>query len=618
MKQPLSNLKAKKYLLMFSLLFIFLGVSKSPSFALKLMPPEFKEISPIQKQAVEYLKNNEFDKVILLGTKMVKDKPEDFGGYLLLSLAYIGKGDVKNALAEAERAKRIRPEYGFNIYLYIGKAFATEKRYFKALIYLKKASKIKQAPEVMKQIASIYLARGQVIKARQYYEQVLDSLPDYLNLSRIYLLEKHYQQAVMFAKKAIKENQKALGGYVILGNSYLMMNEFDHAKQSYLRILNLHPKFFMVIYYLGLIDIIQHKYDQAIDNFSKVISISPRIKEAHLGKAVAWHLRGDLDKAQDTALKAIDAAPHDFLAYLALGNICISLNEHRKANAAFEKAAKLFHDFALPGFKASDYFKGGDLLGPANFTLSNIYLREGLFRQAIGAVDAGLGASSNENPYLLLTKALAESKLGNLKKAEKTYARVMKKHPLIVSACIGMGDLLAHRGDINKAIVQYIKASRIAPKWFKPHLVLGYFYIKNGKTEKAIREFKKVISLFPESVIGYNQLAWVLTEKTKKYNLALTYALKGYKLDNENIDMQDTLGWIYYKLQEYKKAEKVYARITSAKIKNPVVFYHSGQVYTKLNKKEKAAVAFENALNISEEFDGASNAKRMLKRMYNF
>jgi tetratricopeptide (TPR) repeat protein len=250
----------------------------------------------------------------------------------------------------------------------------------------------------------------------------------------------------------------------------------------------------------------------------------------------------------------------------------------------------------------------------AYFTLSNLFYRQGLFDRIIKTVGKGF-AESSRSPFFALTEARAEAKRGNTARAEKIYTSIMEEEPEVVSSYIDMGDLAANRNDFKEAIIFYKKAISIAPELSNIYLGLGGFYNKINDFDSAISYYKKAISLSPESVIGYNQLAWTLAERKGDVKAGLTYALKGGQLNPKNIEMKDTLAWIYYQMGNYDEALDAYKSISPIKTNNPNIYYHLGLVSQKLNRKDEAIRWFENALNLTDEFAKADDIKEHLESL---
>ncbi len=589
------------------------------SIAATLLDPEIEKSlqkrSPKHDKAIQILKNNDFDAAIRMANEILQNSPLDSSARLILAMAYLGKGDEKKARYQAEHVKKADAAFSAVIYDSMGKFYSVKERYYKALIYFQKSLTIKDDPGVMRSMASVYLAQGRLKKARTAYQKILDSQPVYLPLSRIFLMEKDFQNAILYAQKVIQENPKNLNAYLILGTSYLLTDNLDQSEKYFLLIKKMNPKFLLASYYLGIINLIQNKYIDSLRHFDNVLLISPRIKEARLYSIVAWHLIGDYEKAKTEALKTIALDTSDNLSHLVLGNLFLSEKDFERANQAYQKAGGFIPDFELNNFKTSDYFKSTVLSTPAYFSLAGIFFREGLYNEVIKSINEAEKDASSENPFFTLLKARAYARLGQFDEAQGLYNHVVKKNPEIVGSYIDLGDLAVFKGDIKKAIAFYKKAIKHAPSLAKLHLSLGDLYNKSDNSKKAIIEYQKVISLAPNWVLGYNQLAWTLAEKEHRYREAIPYALKGIAIDPEHIDMIDTLALIYLRLGKYNEAGDLYSKIDLRKINNPSIYHHMGLVYKKIDKYNRAIESFERALNISDEFDEASETKLMLMEL---
>lgn len=596
--------------------FLSLVVAAGVAHAIAITPFKIPDASPVHQQGVDLLNRSEYDKAIVLAKDILAKNPKDPGAHMLLSLAYVGKGNDRDALAQAKKVEAIDPKYSGRIYSAAGRYYQSKKRNYKALAYYHKSAKAHNDPEVLNHMASIYMQQGRLAAAMDYYRKTLNTKPDNLNLSRIYLANRDFGKAITYAQKALKEKPKAVEAYVVLGSAHLMAGDLKKSKEAYQKIQALDPKFIMAGYSIGLIHLIEGDYENARRSFDGVVKVAPKVKEAHVNNAALYHLMGDLGKAEAAAVKAVKSDPYDPISRLALANIYLSQRKFSNASQEYKRTGNLmFYDSFPPAFDPSKYFSRAQSPDLAFSTLANIYYREGLFQQTIQAVDKAPAASSQENAFLLLARARAEMKLGNKAKAEDYYARIKNRYPDVIAPYVELGNSASQQKDDRQAIASYNKAAAIAPKSVYVHLGLGSFYTQTGSIDNAIKEFEKVIALSPQNVVGYNQLAWVLADGKKDYKKALGYALKGSSLNASNEDMQDTLGWIHYQLKDYKKSLQCYTGIQKKGIRNPTVYYHLGMVQQKLNRQDSAMRSFEQALNITDDFPEAPEAKERFRAL---
>ena len=72
------------------------------------------------------------------------------------------------------------------------------------------------------------------------------------------------------------------------------------------------------------------------------------------------------------------------------------------------------------------------------------------------------------------------------------------------------------------------------------------------------------------------------------YDNALKHALAEYNRRPENIDVNETLAWVYYNKQEYDKALPYMETAMKTNSKDPVLLCRAGLIYAKTGNKEKA------------------------------
>ena len=76
--------------------------------------------------------------------------------------------------------------------------------------------------------------------------------------------------------------------------------------------------------------------------------------------------------------------------------------------------------------------------------------------------------------------------------------------------------------------------------------------------------------------------------------------------------MADTLGWVYYKKGLYDSAMAEFKASLAKAPENPTIAYHLGLAYYKKGEPERAKAELERALELSDKFDGAEEAKKVL------
>ena len=92
--------------------------------------------------------------------------------------------------------------------------------------------------------------------------------------------------------------------------------------------------------------------------------------------------------------------------------------------------------------------------------------------------------------------------------------------------------------------------------------------------------------------------------------LQLAQAAKSRLPNSPEVD--DTLGWVYYKKGLNTLAIGSFQSSIEKDPKNPLYHYHLGLAYAKNGDKDKARDSLKQALSLNPKFDGAAEAQKTL------
>jgi tetratricopeptide (TPR) repeat protein len=169
----------------------------------------------------------------------------------------------------------------------------------------------------------------------------------------------------------------------------------------------------------------------------------------------------------------------------------------------------------------------------------------------------------------------------------------------------------------DKSIEEYNILADLDPENASVHLSIGHIYSRQGEINKAIEEYKQVITLAPDSPIGYNELAYHYAESETNLDKGLEYALKATTLAPKEASILDTLGWVYFKKENYNKAIESLKSAVESRPNAPTIRFHLGMAYYKNSDLKKALNELNNSLKISGRFKEASKSKEMIELIEN-
>jgi tetratricopeptide (TPR) repeat protein len=144
------------------------------------------------------------------------------------------------------------------------------------------------------------------------------------------------------------------------------------------------------------------------------------------------------------------------------------------------------------------------------------------------------------------------------------------------------------------------------------HTLVGMILQAQGKQAEAQARYEKVIGLDSSAAVAANNLAWLYAERGGNLDIALQLAQTAKKGLPDRPEVNDTLGWIYYRKNLPNLAVPPLKQSVDANPKNAVYQYHLGLAYLKTGDEKAAEIALKQALKLDPKFEGSVEAQKLL------
>jgi len=194
---------------------------------------------------------------------------------------------------------------------------------------------------------------------------------------------------------------------------------------------------------------------------------------------------------------------------------------------------------------------------------------------------------------------------GDNNKAVEVLIQALINFPKEVSFPFSLATIFNKSGEFLKAENYYHTALAIQPDLIAAKHALAIMYEDMNDTNRSDSLFFHIINQNENDAGGRNDYAYILSQRkestTDDYNYALQLAESAIAIEPENAAFLDTIGWIYYKLETYQKAEEFLEKSLSINDNNPVILEHLGDIYIKLNKTTEAINTYEKILEIDSD-----------------
>ena len=170
--------------------------------------------------------------------------------------------------------------------------------------------------------------------------------------------------------------------------------------------------------------------------------------------------------------------------------------------------------------------------------------------------------------------------IANFNKNTKKYNEAIKYYDQIISKI-----------DINSKLYAEILYRR------------GSSYERLGDYSRSDKDLLKSLEINPDDAYVLNYLAYSWLEREYKIDLSLHMLEKAYTARSNDPYIIDSIGWAYYLIDDYIKAENFLKRAVELMPEDPIVNDHYGDILWKLDRKIQARCFWGNVLNLKKTED---------------
>ena len=131
----------------------------------------------------------------------------------------------------------------------------------------------------------------------------------------------------------------------------------------------------------------------------------------------------------------------------------------------------------------------------------------------------------------------------------------------------------------------------------------GGSYERLGNYSKSDKDLLNSLEIDPDNAYVLNYLAYSWLEREYKIDLAIEMLELAYSIRSNDPYIIDSIGWAYYLVNNFSKAETYLKRAVELMPEDPVVNDHYGDILWKLDRKIQARYFWMNVLNLKETED---------------
>jgi tetratricopeptide (TPR) repeat protein len=514
------------------------------------------------------------------------------------------QGQVRSAIEEFRKAKIYDPN-SVHLRIRLAKEYVRLAQYTEALKELEEAQALlgpEGTPETYLLKAQILRATDQTFAAIETLERGIKTKEGqqdfdlYLTLGGLYVEEKNWSGAIATLEKSLSLPQAPEEQvHYLLGRCYEEGQvSAEKARQHYEKALQLKPQFAEPLLALTAWDI-QHKRvkdaTKRLEAWQDRHGPHPKVSETLL---TLYIFNNQLEQAREQARVVMAVSDQ---ALEVQSRLALLLIHHKKLKEGAEILEAVLE-------KAPDSDK-------LRFILATVYVELGDKEAAmVHYQKVPIYSSYYVDSVTSMTQIYWDQKRWS--EAKALLVDVIKKHPhpeeVFYTSLITTLDDLKEHTENQKWLA---KARELFPDSTTILFLSGLNWERLGETDKALAEMQEVLKRNPEQALALNFVAYVYAERGEKLDEALALAKKAQQLAPKDPHIQDTLGWVYYRLGQYEESVKWLERAYDRAPEVAVIQEHLGDVYSRMGLLEEAMVWYSMALDFED--DKAKKAQLSVK-----
>jgi Tfp pilus assembly protein PilF len=378
------------------------------------------------------------------------------------------------------------------------------------------------------------------------------------------------------------------------------------------------PKSAPAVYALGTLQVRLHRSADAMASFTQALVLNPKLTQAAVFLSELNLRAGSADTALEYAQNAAVASPDDPVVkatlvrnLIATGDVpsaqkelTILLKNHPRVAAvqALDGALRLEKN-DVAGARAS--FERALALNPDNLeALSAVTLLDlGQKRvvQARTRLQSSLARDANR-PELLTLLARIEAANRDFASAEKSLRRAIEVAPDSPSPYNMLAGVYLRTGRSEAGLVELDRIAAREPKNIGVRTMAAMVVDSQRKLTEAKKRYQQILEIDPTAAVAANNLAWIWANEGEQLDEALRLAQSALVRFPDSPQIQDTIGWIYYRKELPALAVTALRASIEKEPSNPAYRFHLAQALAKTGDRAEARRSAELALKMKPDY----------------
>ena len=509
------------------------------------------------------------------------------GVYYALGKNYYNLNKLSLAIQNSRKAIELNP-YQKEYFILLSNVYSTARQFDSAAVTLENALRLDSMDvELYYKLARLY-ETSKPLKAIETYEKVTAIIgPDWNVLIRVAeLYEKlgNLDAAVSSIEKLVSLDPANVSLQKILIDFYQKSNKIDKSLEVANDILELTPDDLDTRERKAQILISQGKWELAADEYNYILKqkdvpldIKIRIGASYFNRSLK---DSSLRKVTKDFFQTIDKDTVDWQVKMFLG--AVAINEKRDSAAI-------------------EYFKVVTDLARWNvdawIRLGGLYFDNKKYEEAVKVMDEAIELFPDDfTTNLILGLSLAQ--LDKHSDAKPYLKKSVELNPNDLNSLSAYAYTLSQLKE-NDLAVNYLRQA-LTIKLDDVNLLgtLGLIYDAMEKWIECDSVYEHALQIDSQNALVNNNYAYSLSERGERLKEALRMAEIAIATDPDNTSYLDTIGWVHFKLGNYRDAKNYLEKAIEIGGERAVMLDHLGDVMFKLGDTQEAKLLWQKAFDL--------------------
>jgi tetratricopeptide (TPR) repeat protein len=231
--------------------------------------------------------------------------------------------------------------------------------------------------------------------------------------------------------------------------------------------------------------------------------------------------------------------------------------------------------------------------------------------KAIDRLETALSRQPDDT-NLVLSAARTYSATGNASKAEQILRDAVTANPRFSAGYAMLAAMYRQQNRMEEARVEYEGIAKRDANAVGARTMVGVLFEMQGKRDEARKWYEQIVGGTQSSPVAANNLAFMYAEQAGNLDIALQLATSAKPQMPDDPQIDDTIGWIYYKKGLMSLAKEPLEASARKLPGDAGVLYHLGMTYAALGDKTQARSTLTKARALDPRIGGDELQKALV------